>query len=130
MPEAQARLLWGFWALGVVQLQDTQVRIDQLDRMVQKLGLIGVNIPSTIGRDNHIDHSRLEPLYDRIEQLGVPLLIHPTDNAFIDILDGYNGSLHLALGRTFDVSLTSARLIFTGIMERHPKLRLYISHTG
>ncbi len=97
---------------------------------LQKLGLIGVNIPSTIGRDNHIDHSRLEPLYDRIEQLGVPLLIHPTDNAFIDILDGYNGALHLALGRTFDVSLTAARLIFSGIMERHPKLKVYMSHTG
>jgi len=115
---------------SVVPLQDTQAAIDELDRMVQKLGLIGVNIPSTIGRDNHIDHSRLEPLYDRIEQLGVPLLIHPTDNAFIDILDGYNGALHLALGRTFDVSLTAARLIFSGIMERHPKLKVYMSHTG
>jgi aminocarboxymuconate-semialdehyde decarboxylase len=98
--------------------------------MVKDLGLIGVNIPSCIGRDNHIDHDRLEPFYDRIEQLGIPLLIHPTDNAFIDILDGYNGALNLALGRTFDVSLTAARLIFSGIMERHPKLKVFMSHTG
>jgi len=39
-------------------------------------------------------------------------------------------ALHLALGRTFDVSLTAARLIFSGIMERHPKLKVYMSHTG
>ena len=65
-----------------------------------------------------------------LEQLGVPLLIHPTDNAFIDILDGYNGALHLALGRTFDVSLTAARLIFSGIIERHPRLKVFMSHTG
>jgi len=130
MAEAQRRYPGRVWATGVVPLQDTQAAIDELDRMVQKLGLIGVNIPSCIGKDNHIDQARLEPFYDRIEQLGVPLLIHPTDNAFIDILDGYNGALHLALGRTFDVSLTAARLIFSGIIERHPRLKVFMSHTG
>ena len=130
MAEAQRRHPGRVWATGVVPLQDTKAAVDELDRMVQQLGLIGVNIPSSIGRDNHIDHDRLEPFYDRIEQLGVPLLIHPTDNAFIDIMDGYNGALHLALGRTFDVSLTAARLIFSGIMERHPKLKVFMSHTG
>src|SRR5262245_56219046 len=130
MAEAQRRHPGRVFATGVVPLQDTQAAIDELDRMVQKLGLIGVNIPSSIGRDNHSDHPRLEPFYKRIGELGVPLLIHPTDNAFIDLLDGYNGALHLALGRTFDVSLTAARLIFSGILERNPKLKVYMSHTG
>jgi aminocarboxymuconate-semialdehyde decarboxylase len=130
MAAAQQRYPGRVWASGVVPLQDTQAAIDELDRSITKLGLIGVNIPGSIGRDNHIDHPRLEPLYKRIEQLGVPLFIHPTDNTYIDVLDGYNGALHLALGRTFDVSTTAARLIFSGIMERQPKLKVFMSHTG
>ena len=130
MAQARRRYPGRVWASGVVPLQDTQAAIDELDRMVQKLGLIGVNIPGSIGRDNHIDHPRLEPFYARIEELGVPLFIHPTDNTFIDLLDGYNGALHLALGRTFDVSVTATRLILSGILERHPKLKVFMSHTG
>jgi aminocarboxymuconate-semialdehyde decarboxylase len=130
MAEAQRRYPGRVWASGVVPLQDTKAAIDELDRMVQKLGLIGVNIPGSIGRDNHIDHPGLEPFYARIEELGVPLFIHPTDNTFIDLLDGYNGALHLALGRTFDVSVTATRLILSGILERHPKLKVFMSHTG
>jgi aminocarboxymuconate-semialdehyde decarboxylase len=130
MAAAQRKHAGRVWASGVVPLQDTQAAIDELDRSITKLGLIGVNIPGSIGRDSHIDAPRLEPFYARVEQLGIPIFIHPTDNTFIDIMDGYNGALHLALGRTFDVSTTAARLIFSGLMERHPKLKVYMSHTG
>jgi aminocarboxymuconate-semialdehyde decarboxylase len=130
MADAQRRHPGRVWASGVVPLQDTQAAVDELDRSIKKLGLIGVNIPGSIGKDNHIDHPRLEPFYERVAQLGVPLFIHPTDNTYIDVLDGYNGALHLALGRTFDVSTTAARLIFSGIMERHPDLKVFMSHTG
>jgi aminocarboxymuconate-semialdehyde decarboxylase len=130
MAEAQRRHAGRVWTSGVVPLQDTQAEIDELDRMVRQLGLVGVNIPGSIGRDSRIDHPRLEPFYDRVEQLGVPLFIHPTDNNFIDMFDGYDGALHLALGRTFDVSLTAGRLILSGIIERHPKMKVFMSHTG
>src|SRR4029077_13489462 len=130
MAKAQQRYTGRVWTSGVVPLQDTQAAIDELDRMVQKLGLIGVNIPGSIGRDNHIDAPHLEPFYARVAELGAPRIIHPTDNTYIDVLDGYNGASHLALGRTFDVSTTAARLIFSGLMERHPKLKIYMSHTG
>ena len=130
MAGAQRKHPGRVWASGVVPLQDTKAAIDELDRMVNKLGLIGVNIPGAIGKDNRIDHPRLEPFYDRIAQLGVPLFIHPTDNTFIDMFEDYGGALHLALGRTFDVSLTGTRLILSGIIERHPKLKVFMSHTG
>ncbi len=130
MAAAQRRFPGRVWTSGVVPLQDTQAAIDELDRMVGELGLIGVNIPGSIGRDNRIDQVRLEPFYARVEKIGVPLFIHPTDNALIDMFDGYDGALHLALGRTFDVSVTAARLILSGIIERHPKMKVFMSHTG
>ena len=130
MAWAQGKHAGHLWASGVVPLQDTQIAIDELDRMVNKLGLIGVNIPGSIGKTGRIDAARLEPFYDRVEQLGVPIFMHPTDAAFEDILDGYDGALYNSLGRVIDVSVSAYRMVLSGIMERHPNLKIFMSHTG
>jgi aminocarboxymuconate-semialdehyde decarboxylase len=49
---------------------------------------------------------------------------------FEELLEGYNGALHLSLGRVIEVSTAASRLILSGIMERHPKLKIVMSHTG
>ena len=46
------------------------------------------------------------------------------------MLDGYNGALHLSLGRVIEVSVAASRLILSGVMERHPNLKIVLSHTG
>jgi aminocarboxymuconate-semialdehyde decarboxylase len=130
MATAQARYPGRVWASGVVPLTDTRMAIDELERMIVKLGLVGVNIPSSIGPKGHIDDARLESFYDRVEQLGVPILLHPTDIAFPEILDGYNGALFTSLGRVIEVSVAAYRLVLSGMMERHPNLKVFMSHTG
>ena len=77
-----------------------------------------------------LDAERLEPFYARVAELGVPLFLHPTDAVFQDILEGYNGALHLSLGRVIEVSVAASRLILSGLMERHPNLKVVLSHTG
>ena len=120
-----------FWASAAVPLVDTGVALDVLEDAVFRLGLKGVNLPGSVGSDPRIDHERLEPFYDRVEALGLPLFLHPTDAVFADMLsDGYGGALHLSLGRVIEVSVAAMRLIFSGIMERHPNLKLVMSHTG
>ena len=104
--------------------------VDELDRMIEKLGLVGVNVPSSIGATGHIDAERLEPFYDRVEQLGVPIFLHPTDLAFTEILQGYDGALFSSLGRVIEVSVAAYRLVLSGVMERHPGLKVFMSHTG
>jgi aminocarboxymuconate-semialdehyde decarboxylase len=130
MAGAMKRYPGKVWASGVVPLTDTKMAVDELDRMIGKLGLIGVNVPSSIGATGHIDHPRLEPFYARCEQLGVPIFLHPTDLAFKDILEGYDGALFASLGRVVEVSVAAYRLVLSGMMERHPNLKLYMSHTG
>ena len=49
---------------------------------------------------------------------------------FADALTGYDGSLHLSLGRVIEVSVAAMRLVLSGMMERHPKLKVVMSHTG
>src|SRR5450756_2430828 len=53
-----------------------------------------------------------------------------TDVAFDEILEGYNGALYNSLGRVIDVSVAAYRLVLSGIMERHPNLKVFMSHAG
>jgi aminocarboxymuconate-semialdehyde decarboxylase len=130
MAGAQRQHPGRLWASAAVPLVDTAIALDVLDHAVNKLGLMGVNLPGSVGSDPRIDAERLEPFYDRVEELGVPLFLHPTDAIFPDSLDGYDGALYLSLGRVIDVSVAASRLVLSGIMERHPDLKLVMSHTG
>ena len=49
-----------------------------------------------------------------VEELGLPLFLHPTDAVFVDMLDGYDGALHLSLGRVVEVSVAAMRLVLSG----------------
>ncbi len=130
MAGAQRSYPGRLWASAAVPLVDTAIAIEVLDDAVNRLGLMGVNLPGSVGSDPRIDAERLEPFYDRVEQLGVPLFLHPTDAVFQDMLDGYDGALYLSLGRVIEVSVAAMRLVLSGIMERHPNLKLVMSHTG
>lgn len=130
MAAAQRRLPGRFRASAAVPLRDPEVAIEVLEDAVVRLGLIGVNIPGSIGQGGRIDDPRLEPFYARVAALGVPLFLHPTDTLFSDLLEGYDGALYLGLGRVMDVSVAASRLIYSGLMERHPALKVYMSHTG
>ena len=118
------------WASAAVPLVDTRIAIEVLDDAVNRLGLMGVNLPGSVGADPRIDAPRLEPFYARVAELGLPMFLHPTDAVFADMLDGYDGALHLSLGRVIEVSVAAMRLVFSGLMERHPGLKVVMSHTG
>jgi aminocarboxymuconate-semialdehyde decarboxylase len=91
---------------------------------------MGANLPGSVGEDQRIDAERLDPFYSRVEELGIPLFLHPTDAVFPNILEGYDEALHLSLGRVIEVSVAASRLVLSGLMERHPNLKIVISHTG
>lgn len=130
MAAAQQTYRGRFWGTAAIPLVDTDVAIEVLNHAVTQLGLVGANLPGSIGPDARIDAPRLEPFYARAAELDIPLFLHPTDAIFAEMLDGYGGALHLSLGRVMEVSTAAMRLIFSGIMERHPALRVILSHTG
>ena len=130
MAGAQGKYPGRVWASAAVPLIDTKIAIEVLDDAVNRLGLMGVNLPGSIGSDARIDAERLQPFYARVEQLGLPIFLHPTDAVFADMLTGYDGSLHLSLGRVIEVSVAAMRLVLSGTMERHPNLKIVMSHTG
>lgn len=130
MAGAQKRYPGRIWASAAVPLRDTGVALEVVDQAVNELGLMGLNLPGSVGREGRIDDERLEPFYEYVSRLGLPLFLHPTDAVFGDLLEGYNGALHLSLGRVMEVSVAASRLVLSGLMERHQGLKLILSHTG
>lgn len=131
MAGAQRKYPGKLWATGALPLVDTAIALEVMDNAITKLGLVGMNLPCSVGLDPHIDAERLEPVYARAEELDIPLLIHPTDVIFDEMLgEGYGGALYMSLGRVVEVSVAAYRLVLSGIMERHPRLNIVMSHTG
>lgn len=119
-----------FFGTAAIPLTDTGEAVALLDHAITELGLIGVNLPPVTAGAESIDAARLEPFYDRVEELGIPLIVHPTDLVFDEILAGYDTGIQRSLGRLIDSSVTVLRLIFSGIMERHPALKVMHTHGG
>lgn len=130
MADAQRRHPGRVWGTCVLPLLDTDEALAELEYAIGTLGLVGVNLPGRIGAADNLDDPRFEELYERIEALDVPLFVHPNDEAFEPVLGGYDGALHLSLGRVIDVSVSAYRLVLSGLMERHPDLKVVVSHTG
>ena len=125
-----AQISGPLWASAAVPLQDTKIAIEVLDHAVNKLGLMGVNLPGSVGSDPRIDAERLEPFYARVAELGVPLFLHPTDAVFQDMLDGYDGALHLSLGRVIEVSVAAIAARALRHDGAASGAKIVMSHTG
>ena len=101
--------------------------ISELDRAIGKLDLRGVMLYSHVG-DGQVDNDELEPIYARIEQLGVPLVLHPCVPPWGAEMSDY--SMITMVGLMADHSLATLRLVLSGILERHPKLQVVQPHCG
>ncbi len=130
LAQAQRAYPGRFFGTAALPLTDTREAVALLDHAVTELGLIGVNLPPVTTGAESVDAARLEPFYDRVEELGVPLIVHPTDLVLDEVLAGYDTGIQRSLGRLVDSSVTVLRLIFSGIMERHPGLKVMHTHGG
>ena len=119
--------------LGMANLpiQDPIAACDELYRCVEELNLYGASIGTSSLRQ--LDDPCYDILYEAFELLGVPLFIHPSpsgiDRPLIeDSLKKYE--LDIMVGFSFQETIAVSNLIFGGVLERHPKLKICISHGG
>jgi len=116
-----------FITLATVPLQDTDLAIAELDRAVEQLGMRGVEICSNVAGEN-LDAPRLLPFFRRVEQLDVPIFIHPHYVAAQDRLREYY--LVNLIGNPVDTTIAAASLVFGGIMAKFQRLNVYLAHGG
>jgi predicted TIM-barrel fold metal-dependent hydrolase len=102
---------------------------DELERCVKELGFKGWNTHSNYG-DSYLDDERYRPILERAEKLGVPIYIHPTVPA-IPQVRGYGFALAgAAFGFGIETSLCMMRLIFSGVFDQYPNLKIILGHLG
>ena len=110
---------------------------DELERVVTQHGFVGGMVNGTTG-GLFLDDPTFEPLLARFEQLDVPLYIHPAPapeavrRVYYDRLPGDAGVLLSLAGWGWhsETALHILRLVVSGTLDRHPKLKLIIGHMG
>jgi len=116
-----------FRALASLPVQDPEASVDELDRAVRDCGLSGVMLFSN-ANGKPLDSQELIPIYEKAAKLDVPLFIHPTSPINASAMEDYR--LVPIIGFTVDTSLALLRLVFSGILERLPNLKIVVAHTG
>jgi aminocarboxymuconate-semialdehyde decarboxylase len=120
------RLPARFMPLASVPLQDPPAAARELER-VAKLGLRGVEIPPRI-QEQGLDEARFAVFWDAAEALQMVVCIHPFEAAPRGMLARYG--LGVLAGNLFDTGLAAAVLIYGGVLERRPRLRVVLYHAG
>ena len=116
-----------FVGFATVPLQDPTAAVDELHRAIGDLELEGVEILTNIDGAG-LDNPALEPFWTAVEQLRVPLLIHPNNVLGVDRLGPFY--LRNLLGNPTETAQAGARLLFSGVMDRHPQIKIILSHGG
>jgi aminocarboxymuconate-semialdehyde decarboxylase len=113
--------------LATVPLQETELAVRELSHAVGHLGLRGVVTGSNVNGRSFDDEAFL-PFFAKVEELGIPLFIHPNNPAGIERIRDY----YLAnfLGLPMESTITATHLVFGGILDRFPDLKICLSHAG
>lgn len=116
-----------FMGLGTVTFQDPVQAVADLERVMGTLGLKGVMILTSINGEE-IAAPRFEPFWKKAEELGALVMLHP--NGFSQgerFRDYYFSNV---IGNPLDTATAVHYLIFNGVMERMPKLKILAVHGG
>ena len=126
-----------FAGFAHLPMSSPEAAADELERAVKELGFRGAMI-NGVTEGLFLDDPRFEPLLARAEELDVPLYLHPNvpteavRKAYYDNLPGPTGILLSTGGWGWhqEVAIHVLRLVVSGTLDRHPKLKLIIGHMG
>ncbi len=116
-----------FAALATLPLNDPKASVAEFDRATRELGLRGAMLFSNVNGVPLSDH-RFWPLYEMANDRDAVLYIHPTNPVSVDAMRDY--WLMPLVGFLYDTTLAAASLVFSGTVERFPRIRWALCHLG
>jgi len=116
-----------FVGLGTLPLQDPQLAIQELERCTDELGLAGVQIGTHVNAWN-LDRPELFPVFKRAAEIGAAVFVHPWDMLAAERMTRY--WMPWLVGMPTETTLAICSMIFGGVLERLPDLRVAFAHGG
>ncbi|MFZ6001613.1 MAG: amidohydrolase family protein [Bacteroidota bacterium] len=112
--------------LGTLPMHDTELAVKELERC-KKIGLRGIQIGSNIN-DENLNEARFFPIFEACEKLSMAILVHPWNMMGEKNIQRY--WLPWLVGMPAETARAVCSMIFGGILERLPKLRVNFAHAG
>jgi len=115
------------YGLGTVPLQHPDLAVALLDKAITEYGLYGISVSTTVeGRE--LADPRHDELWQKAEELGAVVFVHPWGCSLGERLaTHYLGN---TVGQPVETTVALSRLIFTGVLDRYPRLKLVAAHGG
>ncbi|MFC1910172.1 amidohydrolase family protein [Chloroflexota bacterium] len=118
--------------MACIAPQKPESAADEIDRAVNKLGMKAVSIDSHT-RNEYLDHRKYWPIFEMAEKLDVPVCLHPDipSSGMLQPYADYGFAMAgPALGYAAEVALHTMRLIYSGLFDHCPKLKMVLGHLG
>jgi aminocarboxymuconate-semialdehyde decarboxylase len=115
--------------MGVLPNGDVADAVEVAGEIAERDSLYGVVVGTRIC-GLRLDDEGLDPLWTVLEKTGLPMFIHPHYGLGMDDLLGYNHALPVGLAFPFETTAAVSRMIFGGVYERFPDLKVVASHGG
>ena len=124
-----ARYPGRFLGFATLPLPDVDASLKELARCLDELHFVGVVFGSNIRGQMRLDDPQLAPIFEEMDRRGTVAFLHPnTPICSGPDLAEYN--LNSGLGYFFDTGITVYRMIFSGLLERHRRLKVILPHLG
>lgn len=112
---------------AVLPMHVPDLAVQEIDRVSKLPGIRGVYAATRV-LDRELSNEAFFPVYERLEDAGLPLFLHPLWVIGEERLDRFR--FDNALGNPFDTAVAASYLIFDGVLDRFPKLEICLPHTG
>jgi len=119
-----------FVALASVSLQFPDLAAQQLEDAVKRLGMRGGAIAAGHINTKQMSSAEFDPFWAKAQELGVMLFMHPGADTVEDVHLRGKGNLGNTIGNPIETTLFLSHLVFEGVFDRFPRLRVCAAHAG
>lgn len=116
-----------FYALATLPMNSVDEACLELERTMREYSFLGAEIATNIN-GIELDDRCLYPFWEKAEELGAFILLHPHYTAARDRLTDFH--LRNIIGNPLDTTIAAVRIILSGIIQKFPKLKVGLSHSG
>ena len=116
-----------FLGNGTLPLQDRKMALSELERIHSKMEMNGIEIGTNIAGKN-LDDDSLHPVYEKAQELEMPIFVHPNDFLGGERLSKFY--MGIVVGTVAETTVAITSLLLGGVLKKFPRLKFIFCHGG